>query len=388
MTTLLFSAGDASGDVHTAGLIRALRERLPGLRALGIGGVAMEKAGALLLVHQRELAVGGLLETLGTAGRAIRAWRRMGRALREERPALAVLVDSPDLNLPLARRIRRARVPILYYVSPQVWAWRPGRIRKLARRVDRMAVIFPFETRVYAGTGLPVDFVGHPLSESTADFAAAHDREAARASLGLPQEPRVVVLLAGSRHNELRHSLPLFLETARVLHARDPGVVFVLALAPTLEREDALAHLRAARLPEALRLELVEGRTWEAVRAADVALAKPGTVTLEVALLGRPLVAAGRANALSAAIARRVVHLPSWTMPNLILGAPVVPEFLQEAARPERVAAALSELFAGPARELQLARLARLRERLGGGGAAERTAEIVLEMLREEAPRR
>jgi lipid-A-disaccharide synthase len=167
------------------------------------------------------------------------------------------------------------------------------------------------------------------------------------------------------------------------MHARDPGMIFVLALAPTLAREAALGHVRTARLPEDLRLELVEGRTWEAVRAADVALAKPGTVALEVALLGRPLVTAGRANALSAAIARRVVRLPSWTMPNLILGAPVVPEFLQEQARPERVAAALAQLLEGPARELQLARLARLRERLGGGGAAERTAEIALGMLRE-----
>lgn len=383
MTTVLLSAGDASGDLHAAALVRALRARRPELRAIGLGGAAMEKAGVELLVHQRELAVGGLVEVLSSLRRVFRAWRRLGRALADEHPALVVLVDSPDLNLPLARRARRAGVPVLYYVSPQVWAWRRGRIRKIARRVDRMATIFPFEPGVYAGTGLRVEFVGHPLVEPLGRFAASNEPAALRERLGLERDAPLVALLPGSRRNELRHGLRLFLAVAGALSARRPEVRFALGLAPTLARAELDAEL--ARVPDAPPVEVVEGDAHALIRAADVCLAKPGTVTVEVALLGTPLVVAGRANPLTAAIARRVVSLPSFTMPNLIAGAPVVPEFLQEAARPERIAEALEALLQGPVREAQLARLAAVRARLGAGGAAERAAAIADEMIRGAA---
>jgi lipid-A-disaccharide synthase len=379
MTTVLVSAGDASGDLHAAAFVRALRARRPALRAIGLGGAAMQKAGVELLVQQRDLAIGGLVEVLSSLRRVVRAWRRLGRALREERPALVVLVDSPDLNLPFARRARRARVPILYYVSPQVWAWRRGRIRKIARRVDRMATIFPFEPAVYAGTGLRVEFVGHPLVEPLARFAAENAPLALRERLALPRDAPLVALLPGSRRNELRHGLGLFLAVARRLAARRPEVRFALGLAPSLARAELDAEL--ARVPDAPPVAVVEGDAHALIRAADVCLAKPGTVTVEIALLGTPFVVAGRANRLTAAIARRVVSLPSFTMPNLIAGAPVVPEFLQEAARPERIADALEALLQDPAREAQLARLAAVRARLGAGGAAERAAAIADEML-------
>lgn len=381
MTTVLVSAGDASGDLHAAAFVRALRAHVPDLRALGIGGAEMEKVGVELFVHQRELAVGGLVEVLSSVRRVLAAWRRLGEALATERPDLVVLVDSPDLNLPFARRARREGIPILYYVSPQVWAWRRWRIRKIARRVDRLAVIFPFEREIYANTGLPVDFVGHPLVERMTEFAALHDRATARAELDLDRERPLVLLLPGSRHNELRHGFDLKLETARVLHARRPDVAFAVAVAPTLEREEVERRIAAAGLPAGLRLDVIQGRTYEAVRASDVALAKPGTITVEVALLDRPLVVAARVHPLSALVARRLVHVPSFTMPNLIAGAPVVPEFLQEAARPERIALALEALLAGPAREIQLARLAQVRRRLGEGGAAARAAAIAAEMV-------
>jgi lipid-A-disaccharide synthase len=381
MTTVLVSAGDASGDLHAAAFVRALRTRVPDLRVVGIGGVEMEKAGVELLVHQRELAVGGLVEVLSSVRRVLAAWRRLRDALTEDRPELVVLVDSPDLNLPFARRVQRERIPTLYYVSPQVWAWRRWRIRKIARRVDRLAVIFPFEREIYAHTGLPVDFVGHPLVERMCEFAALHDRATARAELDLDPDRPLVLLLPGSRHNELRHGFDLKLESARVLHARRPEVAFAVAVAPTLEREEVELRIAAARLPADLRLDVIQGRTYEAVRAADVALAKPGTITVEVALLDRPMVVAARVHPLSAMLARRLVKVPSFTMPNLIAGAPVIPEFLQEAARPERIALALEILLAGPAREIQLARLARVRRRLGEGGAAARAASIAAEMI-------
>lgn len=381
MTEILVSAGDASGDLHAAGFVRALRARRPGLRFFGLGGAALEAAGVELVVHQRELAIGGLVEVLSSLGRIVGAWRRLGAALAERRPALAVLVDSPDFQIPFAKRIRRAGVPILYYVSPQIWAWRRGRARKLARRVDRMAAIFPFEPAFYAGRDLRVDFVGHPLVDPLRALAARTSARDARAALGLPQDGSLVLLLPGSRRNELGHHLPLMLDVARRIHTTQPSVSFALAVAPTLEVEDVAARVRAAGLPSSLRLDLVSGRAHEAILASDVTLAKPGTVTVEIALLARPLVVVGRANALSAAVGRRIIAVPSLTMPNLIAGAPIVPEFLQDEARPERVAEAVIALLDGPARELALARLATVRERLGAGGAAEATARIAEEML-------
>jgi lipid-A-disaccharide synthase len=387
VTTILVSAGDASGDIHAAAFVHALRERLPGARFLGLGGVELEKEGVELVVHQREIAVAGLLEVAGALPKIAGAWRALGRALREAHPDLVVLVDTPDFNLPMARRARRAGVPVLYYIGPQVWAWRRGRVRKLARRVDRLAVIFPFEADFYRPTGLRVDFVGHPLVERMALAMERHERAADRRVLGLDPDGPVLALLPGSRRNEIENVLPLFLATARVVHARDPRVTFVLPVAPTLRREWLDEKVRAAGLPSLLRLEVVEGKTYESLSACDAALAMPGTVNLEVALMGRPQVAAVRVNWLTWQIARRLVRVPWVTLPNLIARAPVVPEFLQDEARPEALAEALLELLSGPARAAQLEALALVRERLGPGGAAERTAEIARDMIRGSTSR-
>lgn len=381
MTTFFLSAGDASGELHAAALVEALRARAPGARFLGLGGGAMEKAGVELVVHQREIAVGGLVEVVRDVGRVVRAWRRLGLALRGSRPDLVILVDSPDFNIPLARRARRLGLPVFYYVSPQVWAWRRGRIRKIARRVDRMAVIFPFEPEVYGETGLRVDFVGHPLVDRLHGLREASTREARRCALGIDPEAPLVALLPGSRRNEVRDTLPLQLEVARTLHARDPRVHFAVAVAPSIPRSAVETALAAAKLPSLLPLHVVEDRTYEVVLAADVALAKPGTVTVEICVLGTPMVVAARAHPLTAAIMRRLVKVPSFTMPNLIAGRTVVPEFLQEAARPEAVAEALLERLAGPVRAAQLRDLEEVRARLGEGGAAARAAAIALETV-------
>lgn len=381
MTTVLVCAGDASGDLHAAGLVRALAARRPALHFVGLGGQAMEQAGVSLLVHQRELAIGGLVEVLSSLRRVVGAWRRLGRALEEPRPALAILVDSPDFNLPFARRAQRAGIPVLYYVSPQVWAWRRGRVRKLARRVDRLAAIFPFEPAVYAGTGLAVEFVGHPLVEPMARLRTTTSREQARVALGLAHDGPLVALLPGSRRNELREHLSLFLAAANALRARRPDARLALGLAPTLDREAFEGSLRAAMPANDLVIDVVAGRAHELMLASNVVLAKPGTVTVEAMLLDRPLVVAGRASRLSVAIGRRIIHVPSFTMANLIADAPVVPEFLQEQARPEAIAEALALLLEGPAAERQRSQLAAVRARLGRGGAAARTAQIAEEML-------
>jgi len=381
VTTVLLSVGDASADPYAADFVEALRELRPGTRFLGLGGVAMEKRGVELIVHQREIAVGGIFELAPSAHRIAGAWRRMRAALAATRPDLAVLVDSSGFNLPFARAARRAAVPTLYYVAPQVWAWRRGRVRKIAERVDRLAVIHPFEPAVYAGTGVDVEFVGHPLVDRLRDEDAPGRRAAVRAAYEFPPGAPVVALLPGSRRNELRHCLPVLLAAARAVQARNPACRFLLPLAPAIERGDVEAGLRAAGLPDSLRLALHTGDSRDALAACDVVLCKPGTATLEAVLLDRPCVVAGRGHPFSAAVLRRLLEVDFLAMPNLIAGREIVPEFLQERADPAAIAAAVLALFAEPARSRQRAALADVREAMGSGGAAQRAAAIAEEMI-------
>lgn len=381
MTTVLLAVGDASGDRYAADFVRELRGLRSGMRFLGLGGVELERAGVELVVHQRELAIGGVVELVPHLDRIFGTWRRMVAALLSAAPDLVVLVDSSGFNLPFARRAQRAGVPVLYYIAPQVWAWRRGRIRKLAKRVDRLAVIFPFELAVYEGSGVEVEFVGHPLVDILRVTKADLDRGAARKRLGIEPHDRVVALLPGSRRTELRHCLGVYLETARVLHARDPRLRFLLPLAPSIDRSSVEARIAEAGLPSLLRIQLLESSSLESVIASDVAVIKPGTATLEAALLDCPSVIVARGNALSVALVRRLLKVDALGMPNLIAGRTIVPEFLQDEAQPEKIATSVLELFAGPAREHQLTALAGVRARLGRGGAARRAAEIAEEMI-------
>jgi lipid-A-disaccharide synthase len=381
MSTVLISAGDSSGDAIAADFVAALRTLRPDTRFLGMAGVELEKCGVERVADQRDLAVGGLVELAPGLPRVLRAWRQMTSALRRTCPDLVVLVDSSGFNLPLARRARRAGSSVLYYVSPQVWAWRAGRKRKLARRVDRMAVIFPFEPRAYAGSGLDAEYVGHPLLDRLAREAEARDRGACRRRLGLPDAATVVALLPGSRRNEVRRGTNDMLAAARLVHARDPRTRFVLPLAASIDRSLVAGLVRRAQSAGPLPVDLVAGCSLDVLAACDVALLKPGTATLEAALLDRPMVVTGRLHPLSAAIVRRLVKVDSLAMPNLIAGRRVVPELLQAEATPEALADALRLALEEPGRGRQRAGLAEVRRSLGGVGAARRTAEIAQEML-------
>ncbi len=378
----MLSVGDASGDVVAGDFVRELRALRPGTRFVGLGGSEMAEAGVELVADQSAVAVGGLQELLPDLAGVVRAWRQMVSSLRVVRPDLVVLVDSSGFNLPFAKRARQLGIPTLYYVAPQVWGWRTGRIRKIARRVSKLAVIFPFEPEFYAGSGVPVEFVGHPLAERMA-AARQLDRATARQALSLPADAPVVGLLPGSRRAEMRHLLPLQLDVARVLHARDPRIHFVLPRASSLEKERIERGVREAGLPSLLRLDLVDGRAQEVLRASDVALCKPGTSTLEAALLGCPVVVAARSSWLTEKILRRLVRVDSLAMPNLIAGKPIVPEYYQKDADPERIAESLLALLDGPEREQQLDALRVVAESLSRGGAARRAAEIASEMIVE-----
>jgi lipid-A-disaccharide synthase len=303
-----------------------------------------------------------LLELWRNLPEIVSTWRKMNRALASANPDLVVLIDSGGFNIPFARRVRRrCGAKILYFVAPQVWAWRPGRIRKLARRVDRMALIFPFEPDVYAKAQLRVEFVGHPLVEPLGELAREVDCDTARARLGCAARGDLISLFPGSRGNEIRYHLPLLLSAIALLYAQFPKMRFLLAMAPTVSRSEIDRLIAAAELPVGLKLDVFEGRVREVMLASDVALATPGTVTVELALLARPMVVVGRVNPITALVLRRAVRVPYYAMPNLVVGREIVPEFLQEKARPEAIAHAVAQLVEGPSRERQLKDLAEVR---------------------------
>jgi lipid-A-disaccharide synthase len=301
----------------------------------------------------------------------------MTRALAEEKPELVILVDSPDFNLPFAKRARRAGARVLYYVSPQVWAWRRGRVRRIAERVDRLAVIFPFEPAVYAGTGLAVEFVGHPL----VDLARTRqDRSAFLAGQGLRPDAPTLALLPGSRTNELHRLGPVLAAALPRIAARVPGVQFVVACAPTLPAE-AFDELAAGA--GGLRPILVRDRTDDVLNACDAVITASGTATVQSALHGRPMVVVYKLSSLSYAIGKPFVSVSLYAMPNLVAGRQIVPELIQDDCTPERVAEETVSLLTDRRRRDEMQRALRdVAGRLGAPGASGRAAEAVLAVAR------
>lgn len=397
MKTVLLSAGDLSGERHAGELVRALRNRRADLRFVGMGGASMQAAGVELWADQRDLAVGGIFEIATSLPRVISTWRKMLRCLRETDPDVVVFVDSGGFNLPLAKRVRAvSRAKGLYYLAPQVWAWRESRLHRLAKRVDRIAVILPFEPAYYAERGVQVDFVGHPAVDALVDKKQADDeaiqsrsdtgsaRIKARARLAIGDGDRVLGLFPGSRRNELERHLPIQLESFLRLRAGEPrlhALQAVVGLAPSLDRERALAIVNevCAAVPKAVRVLSMEDNAL--LNACDVALAKPGTITVELMLRGIPMVVIGRINRATAMIARRSLQIVWLSMPNLIAQEEIVPELFQKAATPDRIADELAPLFEGETRDRQIKALQLASRSLGAPGAANRTAAIVEELL-------
>lgn len=377
---VLLVAGEASGDLRGAELVRELKAVRPDVEVFGVGGERLREAGMEILVDAEELSTMGITEVFGKAGSILGAYRRIRAAIRgvasaagaadaarSARPDLVILIDLPDFNLRLAQVAKRAGVPVFYYVSPQVWAWRRYRVRTLARRVDRLAVVFPFEAELYEGL-TQVDFVGHPALETV---KPARDRAAVRAELGLGESERLVAVLPGSRRAEIESLLPVMREAL----AAQQNVRGVIALAG----EESRAAAEAAGTGG---LPVLVGRTWDLVAAADLVLLASGTATLETALLGTPMVVSYRLSALTYAIARLLVRVDHIAMPNLILGHGAVPELIQGDVTVERMAAEARAILDEPGRsEAMRAELARVRTLLGEEGAARRAAAIAAEML-------
>lgn len=371
MPRLLVSCGEPSGDLYAADLVRHLRARMAEPpRIFGLGGDRLEAEGATLLAHVRELAVVGLWEVVSHLPRFRRVFRSLLTEVDRDLPDLAVLLDYPDFNLRLARALHARGVPVVYYVSPQVWAWRPRRLRAIRAHVAHMIVIFPFEAGVYAAAGVPATFVGHPLVDLV---APTHDRGAFLASRGLDPARPMIALLPGSRRKEIAHNLPAMAGAVRLLAAERPDLQFVAAVGPSIDPAALAAGLPA-------RVVLAQGNTHAVLAAASAAIVASGTATVEAALLGTPMVVVYRLSRLTYRLGRRFVKVPHVAMANLIAGKAIVPELIQDDFTPERVAAAVLPLL-GPPGDAMRAELAEVRRRLGDPGASARAADVVMRIL-------
>ena len=375
---ILIVAGEASGDAIAAGLIRAVRERLPAAEFEGVAGPRMTEAGCRALYASDRLSVVGLTEVVRHFGDIRAVFKGLQERLRADPPDLLVCVDLPDFNLRLAKAAQRAGVPVVYYVSPQVWAWRRGRVRAIGRVVDHMMVIFPFETEVYEAAGVPVTYVGNPLVERLADVPGQGE---ARQSLGLSAEGPVVALLPGSRRSEALRMVPILLEAAERLEKSRPDSHFVVPVAgPQVAAvlDDFQAQKGPAKLVRC-------GDSITATAAADCAAVTSGTATLETAVVGTPLVVLYRLSPVTYWLARRLVQVPFIGMVNLIAGREVAPELVQGDAEPETVAKTLADLLADPDRLARMRlELAEVRAHLGTSPSA-RAAEVVTEVVGHES---
>jgi lipid-A-disaccharide synthase len=374
---ILFVAGEASGDLHAAGVARALATRSAPFRLTGIGGDEMQAAGVELVEHAERLAVMGFVEVLKHIPLHYRLARELERRIRSGRVALVVLIDYPGFNMKIAAAARAAGVPVLYYITPQVWAWGAKRLRELARTITKAAVILPFEEALLREHGIDATFVGHPLLDRA---RALPGRAEARRTLGIGDSDRLLALFPGSRAQEIARHLEPFVATARALQRRDPALKVVVSAAP---------HVEIA--PERCPYPLVHSASFSVLRAADAAMCKSGTTTLEAAVAGCPMVVAYRTSAITYAAAKRLVRIPHIGLVNVVAGREVAPEFVQEALVPARVADVLSELLdvTSDRRIRMLAELDRVRALLGEAGAAERVATMAIELAggRGEAAR-
>jgi lipid-A-disaccharide synthase len=378
---LLLSCGEPSGDLYAAALTRELRALDPAAVVGGLGGPALAAAGGVLIDDYRGLAVTGLTEAIAKVPRSYATIRRLTRAARLDRPDALVVIDFPDFNFPLARRVKRLGIPVIYYISPQIWAWRAGRLKTIREIADRVLVIFPFEEAIYRDAGVPVEFVGHPL----VDLAkASAPRDAFLRAHGLSPDAPTIAMLPGSRANEVGRILPDLLAAARLIASRVPGTQVLLARAPNLDD-----HLFAALRDGAPPITSIEGDTDAILASADVALTASGTATVQTALHNTPMVIVYRLSPMTYRIGRRLVKVDAVGMVNLIAGRTIVPELIQEAFTPEAVAHEAVSMLTDPARSAAIREgLADVRAKLGGTGASRRAAEAILRVVADRAASR
>jgi lipid-A-disaccharide synthase len=379
---VLIVAGEASADLHGSNLVREMKRLDPGIAFWGVGGQNMESEGVRILVPSSEMAVVGLTEVLPRLHLITRTYFALKRILKEARPDLLILIDYPDFNIMLARVANRAGVPVMYYISPQVWAWRRGRVKKIRQRVDRLAVILPFEETLYRQRGLNAEYVGHPLVDA---IPPRLERREALRRLDVQESYPIIGLLPGSRREEVRNLLPPMVQAVSMLRADFPNLQCLIPRALTISED--LIHGVLGKPPVETRV--LRGKIYNILNACDFAFVTSGTATLETAIMQVPMVILYKVSRITYWIGRRVVRVPYIGLPNLVADAGIVPEIIQDEITPERlVREALAILQDGERRRNMVKDLIKVREKLGVRSASRRTAQIAFEMMQAHHARK
>lgn len=377
---LMIVAGEPSGDLHASHVVNALKARCPDISFYGMGGDMMEESGVSLDIHIRDSAVMGIVEAFAVLPKFLKKQAVLKKRIRQQRPAAVLLLDFAEFNMPLAKFAHTQGVPVIYYIPPKAWAWRAGRAKKLAKRANIIASIFPFETEFYRNAGARAEFVGHPL----VDFAKTDLTETqAREALDLQNGPHVIGLMPGSRRSEIQRILPIMLRAAANVAQVYPDAEWILPLASGIsqERIDACKE-GIADIPI---IKLLQGETYVAMRAATLMLITSGTATLEAACIGAPMIILYRTSNLNWRIINALTSLEHSGLPNLIAGKTIVPELLQNEFTPDKLTEFTLDLLQNPEKcDAQRAALSAVYQQLGGAGAAERTAQLVLDQIESE----
>lgn len=372
----MLSCGEASGELYAAALARELRALSPGIRIVALGGSQLRDAGVEILADYHGISVTGLTEALRVVPRSLALIRELGAAADRVKPDVFVPIDFPDFNFRLMAAMAKRRIPVVYYISPQLWAWRAGRMRTMKRLVSKVLVIFPFEERLYRDAGVDAEFVGHPLVDLIAPSA---DRDALRARAGAGAADPLIALLPGSRANELRAILPDMARAAALIRARVPAAKFVLARAPRL-RDDLFAPLRE-HMP-GIDVAIVDSAADDALAACDVVITASGTATVQAALHEKPMVIVYRVSPVTEMLGRLFVKLDTFGMVNLVAGERIVPELVQDRFTPQAVADEVVSLVSdGARRGAMAAKLREVKVKLGGTGGVRRAASAILRAI-------
>jgi lipid-A-disaccharide synthase len=373
--TVLFSAGESSGDRHAANMFLEMKKNQPDIKGIGMGGLKMAEAGIDIRYDSAHIAVIGVVEVFKHYGEIRRALKLMQQIVETEHPDLLVCVDYKEFNFKLARFAKRLGIKVLFYVSPQVWAWRPGRVKKYGAAIDMMAVIFPFETAYYDAEHVPVRYVGHP---SVDKVHPQHCRSEDMAHFGLDEKMPVAGLLPGSRANEIKRMLPVMLAAAEKLQAVIPGIQFLLPQADSISDEQLESYL----CQSSVKITVIKNQPYDVIQCCDAVMTTSGTATLEIALLGVPMVIAYKLSTVTYWLGRLLVNTPFIGLPNIILGKGIVKELIQHEASAGNLAGELKRILTDkPYAEKMRANLILVRQLLGQGGGSKKMAELALEML-------